>query len=201
MELKIRKVIMHVERIHLEMGKPVDPPLEMIAVAAAIENPYAGRGFVENLRPEILALAPELAGKLAQDLLKYVGGADRIEAYGKAAVVGINGDIEHASAFIHTLRFGNIYRKAVGGKSFLHFTNKRGGPGALITIPMIHKIDPGQRPYFLTMELTIGDAPGPDEIVVAIGAATRSRPHPRTGDRYQDMAEMGDDAEGKPSQP
>ena len=99
--------------------------------------------------------------------------------------------IEHASAFIHTLRFGNKFRDAVGGTSYLSFTNTRGPAGSKISIPMMHKTDSGLRPYYLTHEFTIHDAPFDDEVVISIGGASSGRAHARTGDRYQDMKEMG----------
>jgi hypothetical protein len=162
----------------------------MTAAAAVIRNPWTGRGFVDDLRPEIMAVAPEPGGRLVAAVLEACGGADRIEADGKAAVVGTGGEIEHASALVHTLRFGNLYREAVGGKSYLGFANKRGGAGCAIAIPMMHKPDEGKRSHYLTVEFTINDAPGPDEIVVTLGAATGGRLHPSIGDRYQDMQEM-----------
>ena len=112
------------------------------------------------------------------------------KADGKAAIVGLNGEIEHASGLIHTLRFGNKFREAVGGKSYLSFTNKRGVAGSSIQIPMMHKIDEGFRSHYLTLEFAVPDAPGPDEILVAIGAATTGRAFPRIGDRYMDKEEM-----------
>ena len=88
-------------------------------------------------------------------------------------------------------RFGNKFRDAVGGTSYLSFTNTRGPAGSKISIPMMHKTDSGLRPYYLTHEFTIHDAPFDDEIVIAIGGASTGRAHARTGDRYQDMKEMG----------
>ena len=128
---------------------------------------------------------------LFAELIKDIGSGDKILAYGKASMVGLNGEIEHASAFIHTLRFGNIFRDAVKGTAYLSFTNSRGPAGSKISLPMMHKTDAGLRPYYLTHEFTIHDAPNEDEIVVAIGGAPTGRAHPRTGDRYQDMKEMG----------
>jgi hypothetical protein len=116
--------------------------------------------------------------------------AERIEAYGKAAAVGVNGEIEHASALIHTLRFGNLFRDAAGGTTFLSFANTRSAPGALLSLPMIHKSETGKRSHFLTATYQIADAPGPDEVLVAIGASDGGRAHPRIGDRFQDMEEM-----------
>ena len=163
----------------------------LVSVAAVFKNPWDGQGFVKDLKPEILALAPKLGDILVPELIKEIGSGEKILAYGKAAVVGLKGEIEHASAFIHTLRFGNKFRDAVGGTSYLSFTNTRGPAGCKISIPMMHKTDSGLRHYYLTHEFNIQDAPCPDEIVIAIGGSPGGRAHARTGDRYQDMKEMG----------
>ena len=97
---------------------------------------------------------PKLGDLLVPELIKEIGSPEKILAYGKAGVVGLNGEIEHASAFIHTLRFGNKFRDAVGGTSYLSFTNTRGPAGSKISIPMMHKTDSGLRPYYLTHEFT-----------------------------------------------
>ena len=190
MGAEVRKLVTYCEDILVEAGKPGARPVRMVAVAAILRNPWAGLGFVENLRPTLLAVAPELGQLLVPRLLEVCGGGDKVEGYGKAAVVGTSGEIEHASALIHTLRFGNLFREAVGGKSYLSFTNKRGGPGCAIAVPMMHKLDEGMRSHYLTIEFTVNDAPAPDEIVVALGASTGGRLHPRIGDRYIDMQEL-----------
>ena len=191
MDLKLRKFAKFVDKTFIEGGKKAKEPVLLVSVAAVIENPWAGKGFVEDLKPEILDLAPQLGDLLVPELTKEIGSGEKILAYGKAAIVGLNGEIEHASAFIHTLRFGNKFRDAVGGTSYLSFTNTRGPAGSKISIPMMHKTDSGLRPYYLTHEFTIHDAPFDDEIVIAIGGASGGRAHARTGDRYQDMKEMG----------
>ena len=191
MDLKLRKFAKFVDKTFIEGGKKAKEPVLLVSVAAVIENPWAGKGFVEDLKPEILDLAPQLGDLLVPELTKEIGSGEKILAYGKAAMVGLNGEIEHASAFIHTLRFGNKFRDAVGGTSYLSFTNTRGPAGSKISIPMMHKTDAGLRPYYLTHEFTIHDAPFNDEIVIAIGGASTGRAHARTGDRYQDMKEMG----------
>ena len=193
MDLKLRKFTKFVDKTFIEGGKSAKEPVLLVSVAAVIENPWAGKGFVEDLKPEILDLAPQLGDLLVPELTKEIGSGEKILAYGKAAMVGLNGEIEHASAFIHTLRFGNKLRDAVSGTSYLSFTNTRGPAGAKISIPMMHKTDAGLRPFYLTHEFTIHDAPNEDEIVVAIGGAPNGRAHARTGDRYQDMKEMGID--------
>ena len=193
MDLKLRKFAKFVDKTFIEGKKKAKEPVLLVSVAAVIENPWARRGFVEDLKPEILDLAPQLGDLLVPELTKEIGSGEKISAYGKAAMVGLNGEIEHASAFIHTLRFGNKFRDAVGGTSYLSFTNTRGPAGAKVSIPMMHKTDAGLRPFYLTHEFTIHDAPNEDEIVVAIGGSPTGRAHARTGDRYQDMKEMGID--------
>jgi hypothetical protein len=190
MKPSIRKTVTFIDITYIEGGRAPDQPVEMAGVAAVIQNPWVGRGFVQNLRPEILTMAPILGDLLVPLLLEQLGGGARIEAYGKAAIVGLNGEIEHASGLIHTLRFGNKFREAVGGKSYLSFTNKRGAAGSSIQIPMMHKIDEGNRSHYMTLEFAVPDAPGPDEILVAIGAATTGRAFPRIGNRYMDTEEM-----------
>jgi hypothetical protein len=189
METGIRKIATFVEEIHIEGGKAAPQPVTSVVVAAILRNPWAQQGFVENLRPEIMRLAPALGAEMTRRLLAIMP-AERVEAYGKAAAVGVNGEIEHASALIHTLRFGNLYREAVNGTAFLSFTNTRVAPGAMLSVPMIHKSETGKRSHFITATFQVADAPGPDEVLIAIGAADGGRAHPRIADRFQDMAEM-----------
>ncbi|SOE87465.1 Amino acid synthesis [Burkholderia sp. YR290] len=189
METGLRKIATFVEETFVEGGKATERPITTVIVAAVLRNPWAGQGFVDNLRPEILRLAPVLGTEMTRRLVAVMP-ADRVEAYGKAATVGVNGEIEHGSALIHTLRFGNMFREAVSGTAFLSFTNTRVGPGALLSVPMIHKSETGKRSHFLTATFQMADAPGPDEILIAIGASDGGRAHPRIADRFQDMAEM-----------
>jgi Amino acid synthesis len=191
---KFRKIVTHTEETLIEGGRAAPKPLRLFGVAAVVANPWAGRGFVEDLRPEIHAIAPMLGELLTGRILELAGSGETVEAYGKAAVVGTAGEVEHASALIHTLRFGNFYRKAVGAKSYLSFTNTRGGPDCPIVIPLMHKHDEGMRSHYLTVQFSILDAPAPDEIVAALGASIGGRPHHRIGDRYQDLKELGGNA-------
>ena len=198
MTLKIRKYVVYDEETLIEGFRKAETPLRMFAVAAVIENPWAGK-YTEDLKPEILSIAPPLGKELTQRITNLVGGGDRIEAYGKAAVVGLDGEIEHASALIHTLRFGNFYREAVGAKSYLSFTNTRGPADSPIMIPLMDKNDAGRRSHYLTIQFSIADAPRSDEIVVAIGGSIGGRPHHRIGDRYQDLKDLGHDVENPAS--
>jgi hypothetical protein len=191
MTYELRKVVTYTETTHLEGGMAAAVPLKLYAAAAVLKNPWHGLGFVQDLGPAIREVAPRLGELLTAEILAMAGGGDRVEGYGKAALVGTAGEIEHASALIHTLRFGNKFRAAVGATSYLSFTNVRGGPNAAISIPLMHKLDAGMRSHYLTVQFAINDAPAPDEIVVALGASVGGRPHHRIGDRYQDLQELG----------
>ncbi|WP_170359655.1 amino acid synthesis family protein [Ruegeria arenilitoris] len=195
MPATIRKTLLHVENTLIEGGKAAERPLTLIAAVAVVTNPWAGRGFVEDLHPEIHDCAPGLGHMLTEMILEAAGGGDRVEAYGKAAVVGVNGEVEHGSALIHTLRFGNAYREAVGAKSYLAFTNTRGPANAAMQIPLMDKNDGGRRSHYLTIHLQVADAPAPDEIMIALGASIGGRPHHRIGDRYQDLKDLGHDVD------
>ncbi|BCH55907.1 amino acid synthesis family protein [Agrobacterium vitis] len=193
MALQIRKTLLHVETTLVEGGKAAPKPLKLYAAFAVVKNPWAGRGFVEDLKPEIHQCAPVLGELLTGMILEAVGSGEAVEAYGKVAVVGLDGEIEHASALIHTLRFGNHYRTAVGAKSYLAFCNTRGPANAPIMIPLMDKNDEGRRSHYLTIQTAIADAPAADEIIVGLGASVGGRPHHRIGDRYQDLKDLGQD--------
>lgn len=189
----IRKTMLNIETTLIEGGKAAPTPLKFITAAAVIRNPWAGQGFVEDLKPQIHDVAPGLGALLTEMVIDAAGGGDKVEGYGKAAVVGLNGEVEHASALIHTLRFGNHYRTAVGAKTYLAFTNTRGPANCPIMIPLMDKNDEGRRSHYLTIQFAIPDAPAADEIVVALGASIGGRPHHRIGDRYQDLKDLGHD--------
>ena len=199
MSAHIRKTYLSIETTLIEGGRVAGQPLKLITAAAVVKNPWAGRGCAEALKPEIQAIAPELGALLTQMICDAAGSGDQVQAYGKAAVVGLDGEIEHASALIHTLRFGNHYRTAVGAKTYLAFTNTRGPANCPIMIPLMDKNDEGRRSHYLTIQFSIPDAPSHDEIVVALGASIGGRPHSRIGDRYQDLKDLGHDAQNPAS--
>ena len=195
MPAEIRKTLLHIENTLIEGGKVAATPLKLIAAMAVIKNPWAGQGFVEDLSPAIRDCAPGLGQILTDMILDAAGSGERVEGYGKSAIVGLDGEVEHASALIHTLHFGNIFREAVGAKSYLSFCNTRGPANAPLMIPLMDKNDGGRRSHYLTIQTSIADAPAADEIVIALGASIGVRPHHRIGDRYQDLKELGHDAD------
>lgn len=190
---EIRRTLLNIQTTHVEGGKAVAEPTKLITALAIIKNPWFGRGFVENLRPEIQSHGPELGALLTKMILDVTG--DALEGYGKASVVGMGGEIEHAQALTHTLWFGNQYRDAVGAKTYLAFANTRGAAGTALMIPLMDKHDAGRRSHYQTIHMNVPDAPAEDEIIIALGASIGGHPHHRIGDRYEDLAEMGRDVD------
>tara|TARA_B100000131_G_C18105905_1_gene607813 strand:+ start:1322 stop:1924 length:603 start_codon:yes stop_codon:yes gene_type:complete len=191
MQLQIRKIVTFQEEILIEGGKDANSPLQLFGVAAVVKNPWSGRGFVEDLKPEIKAFGPILGKELTERMVSLAGGGENIEAYGKACMSGLNCEIELSSALIHTLHYGNFYRDAVKAKSYLGFTNTRGPANSQIQIPLMDKNDTGRRSHYLTVQFSISDAPADDELIAAFGGSNGGRPHHRIGDRYSDLKELG----------
>ena len=191
MPAEIRRTIINVQTTHEEGGRPLDAPTKLVAAMAIIKNPWFGRGFVDDLSPEIKEVGPEI-GKLLTDMILDITG-DQLEGYGKASIVGMGGELEHAQALTHTLWFGNQFRDAVNAKSYLAFSNLRGAAGSPVVIPLMDKDDGGRRSHYQTIHVNVTDAPAEDEIIVALGASIGGHPHHRIGDRYVDLKEMGHD--------
>ena len=149
----------------------------MAVVLAVIENPWAGKGFVQELGPTIDEVAPQL-GKLLSDRVVGALGAP-VEAYGKAAIVGLDGEIEHGSGLIHTLKFGNHFRDAASATTLLPAVEKRAAAGTVFDIPLKHVTDATIRSHHQTVEARVPDAPRADEIVIGLAAAAQGRPQAR----------------------
>lgn len=189
MDLEIRKLVTLVEEVLLEGGQSVSRPVRVAAAMAVIRNPYAGR-YVEDLSPMIDSFAPRLGELLGRRAVDALGAP--VEAYGKGALVGLAGEIEHGSAIIHTLKFGDPFRAAAGGTALLPSAEKRGPAGASLDLALKHKIDPKVRSHHQTFEVRIPDAPLPDEIVVVCAVASSGRPHPRIGSLHAELEAKGE---------
>jgi hypothetical protein len=176
--MRIKRILTFYDEVRSEAGREVDPPLRKAAAAGVIANPYAGR-FEQDL--SALTKASEDIGRelcrIAVDLLSPKGPA----SYGKAAVVGMNGEQEHGVAMLTTV-FGNVMREAAGGgKAWISSLTKRAAPGATIDVPLAHKDALYVRSHYDGMTITLHDCPLPDEIAVIVVYATRGRPHHRVG--------------------
>ena len=175
MKSKIRKIVVFLEETHTEMGQPVQPPTRRAAAAAVIENPCAGK-YVQDLT-ELAEIGEELGTLLTARAVAALGiPGPSAESYGKAAVVGENGELEHAAAILHP-RLGAPLRLAVEqGAAIIPSAKKRGGMGAAIDVPLGHKNDAWTFSHFDAMELRVPDAPRADEIVVAVVVTDAGRP-------------------------
>jgi len=177
---RIRKLIVQVDETRIEMGRTVDPPTRKALAIAVIENPYAGR-YADNL-DELVAIGEELGGLLGQKCVEALGIAPaQAQSYGKAAIVGEGGELEHAAAILHP-KLGAPLRKAVEkGAALVPSSKKRGGLGTAIDVPLGHKDAAFVRSHFDAMEARVSDAPRADEIVVAVVVTDSGRPLARVG--------------------
>jgi hypothetical protein len=172
-----RKTIFVRERITAEAGSPAVKPICRVAAVGIVANPFAGR-FVEDLSP-LFEIALALGEDLMPQAVAMLEGAPL--AYGKAAIVGVNGDIEHAAAAIHPT-LGKPMREAVGGgESIIPHVTKVGAAGTAIDVPLANKDNIWSFDDFETITVMVADAPRPDEIMIVMAIADGGRPHPRIG--------------------
>ena len=180
MSAKIRKIVVQVDEIHIEMNRPVVPPTRRALAMAVIDNPYAGR-FVEQL-DELVAIGEELGALLGGKCVQALGiEPGQAQSYGKAAIVGEAGELEHAAAILHPKMGAPLRAEVEKGAALVPSSKKRGGLGTAIDVPLGHKDAAYVRSHFDAMEARIGDAPRANEIVVAIVVTDSGRPLPRIG--------------------
>jgi hypothetical protein len=189
--MEVRKYVTIVEETVMEGGRKVDPPTRKAAAIAVIKNPFAGK-YVEDLSP-LIDIGEELGGilgKRAVEALKIP--PKNAESYGKAAIVGVDGELEHAAAILHP-KLGGPLREAVGGgKAIIPSAKKMGGPGTEIDVPIHYKDAAFVRSHFDAMSIRVTDAPRSDEIVVAIVVTDSGRPHARIGGLKKEEAKKED---------
>jgi len=177
-DMPIKRLLTFLDEVRAADGRDVTPPLRKAAAVAIIDNPFAGR-FVEDLSP--LTRASEAIGREICAIAVRLLAPDQAVSYGKAAVVGINGEQEHGNAMLTTV-FGNVMREAAGGgKAWISSFTKRAAPGATIDIPFAHKDALYVRSHYDGISITVHDAPLPDEIALICAYATRGRPNHRVG--------------------
>jgi hypothetical protein len=191
MKAQIRKLVVQVEETRAEMGRAVTPPARRAAAIAVIANPFAGR-YVEDLE-DLMAVGEELGDLLGRKAVEALGIAPgKAESYGKAAIVGEDGELEHAAAILHS-RLGKPLRAAVEkGAALVPSAKKRAGPGAPVDVPLGHKDAAYVRSHFDAMEVRVADAPRGDEILVAVAVTDSGRPLPRIGGLAKDRIEGKD---------
>ncbi|MEH7344694.1 amino acid synthesis family protein [Bacillus sp. JJ1532] len=188
MELEIRKIVTIQEETFIEGFKKAQNPVRIAAALAVIKNPYAGR-YVEDLLPLIKTYSEKLGEILPKKAMESLGiTGEEVEAYGKGALIGLDGEIEHGSAIIHTLTFGNPFRTLCGNaETLLPSAEKRGNAGSTLDLAIKHKMDAKIRSHHMTFEIRIPDAPRNDEIVIAAVVTTSGRAHPRIGSLHKEL--------------
>lgn len=187
----IRKLVTILDETRREMRQAVSPPIRRAVACAVIENPFAGR-FQEDLS-ELVAQGEELGALLAARAIAALGiPGDRVESFGKAAVVGEAGELEHAAALLHP-RMGAPVRAALGkGPALIPSAKKAGGPGTAIDVPLGHKDAAFVRSHFDAIEARVPDAPRAHEILLCLALADGGRPLPRIGGLTKDGIEGRD---------
>jgi hypothetical protein len=175
--MNLRKLTLTKETIRADAGKPAVQPITRAIAIAVLANPFAGR-YVEDLSP-LFAQGAELGESVMKDLVALLPRP--ATSYGKAAIVGANGEMEHGAACIHP-QLGKPMRAALGGGEAIICSNvKVGGPGTTIDVPLAHKDNIWAFDYLDTATVFVADAPRPDEIVVVIAISDGGRAHPRVG--------------------
>jgi hypothetical protein len=180
MSADIRKLAVWVEETHTEMGRPITPATRKAVAVAVIANPYAGR-YADDLS-DLIEIGAELGGLLGQRCVAALGiEPAQAQSYGKAAMVGEGGELEHAAAILHP-KLGAPLRAAVEkGAALVPSSKKMGGPGQVLDVPLGHKDAAYVRSHFDGIEVRLNDAPRAGEIMVAVAVTDSGRPLPRVG--------------------
>ena len=186
MQAQIRKIAVFLEETHREAGQGIAPPTRKAAAVAVIANPFAGV-YAADLEP-LMAMGEELGGLLGQRCVQALGiTPSQVESYGKAAMVGEGGELEHAAAILHP-RLGAPLRLAVEkGAALVPSSKKMGGPGMPLDIPLGHKDAAFVRSHFDGMVVQLNDAPRAGEILVAVAVTDSGRPLARVGGLTKDQ--------------
>ncbi|MGC8658684.1 MAG: amino acid synthesis family protein [Desulfomonilaceae bacterium] len=178
--MQVRKIVTIVEETQTEMGKKLEPPTKKAAAIAVIKNPFAGK-FQEDLS-ELVEVGEKLGDILAKRALDALDiTCEKAESYGKGAIVGVQGELEHAAAILHP-KLGTPFREALGGgKAIIPSAKKMGCPGTELDVPIHYKDAAFVRSHFDAMAIRVQDAPRGDEIVVALVVTDSGRPLARVG--------------------
>jgi hypothetical protein len=182
----LRKLVLYREAVVAEGGSRPSVPARQASVAAVVRNPWVGTATTTDLSTQARRIAPVLVRLMTDRLLDALGGAGAVEAFGKGAIVGTAGEIEHGGALILTPYFGNLLREFLAGESIICVADARAGAGEPLVVPLWHKTAAATRSHDQTVSARVPDGPRPDEIVIVAAASTGPRPHARIGDRRTD---------------
>ena len=180
MTARIRKIAVNIEETHQEMGKSISPATRKAVAVAVIENPFAGT-YVEDLS-DLMEIGAELGALLGRKCIEALGiSPNEAESYGKSAMVGENGELEHAAAILHPKLGAPLRKEVEKGAALVPSSKKMGGPGQVLDVPLGHKDAAYVRSHFDGVEVRLNDAPRANEIMVAVAVTDSGRPLPRVG--------------------
>ncbi len=180
MTARIRKIAVNIEETHQEMGKSISPTTRKAVAVAVIENPFAGT-YVEDLS-DLMEIGAELGALLGRKCIEALGiSPSEAESYGKSAMVGENGELEHAAAILHPKLGAPLRKEVEKGAALVPSSKKMGGPGQVLDVPLGHKDAAYVRSHFDGVEVRLNDAPRANEIMVAVAVTDSGRPLPRVG--------------------
>lgn len=191
MSAKIRKIAVNIEETHQEIGRQITPPTRKAVAVAVIENPYANN-YQEDLS-HLMEIGAELGALLGSKCVEALGiTPEQAESYGKSAMVGENGELEHAAAILHPKLGAPLRREVEKGAALVPSSKKMGSPGQVLDVPLGHKDAAYVRSHFDGIEVRLNDAPRANEIMVAVAVTDSGRPLPRVGGLTHEDA-MGQD--------
>ena len=177
---RLRKIAVNIEETHQEMGKRITPITRKAVAVAVIENPFAGQ-YVEDLS-QLIEIGSELGALLGRRCVEALGiSPSEAESYGKSAMVGENGELEHAAAILHPKLGAPLRNEVEKGAALVPSSKKMGGPGQVLDVPLGHKDAAYVRSHFDGIEVRLNDAPKSNEILVAVAVTDSGRPLPRVG--------------------
>ena len=180
MTARIRKIAVNIEETHQEMGKSISPATRKAVAMAVLENPFAGT-YVEYLS-DLMEIGAELGALLGRKCIEALGiSPSEAESYGKSAMVGENGELEHAAAILHPKLGAPLRKEVEKGAALVPSSKKMGGPGQVLDVPLGHKDAAYVRSHFDGIEVRLNDAPRANEIMVAVAVTDSGRPLPRVG--------------------
>ncbi len=180
MSAEIRKIAVQVEETHLEMGRSIAPATRKAVATAVIKNPFAGQ-YVEDLDP-LMQIGAEMGTLLGKKCVEALGiTPNQAESYGKAAMVGEQGELEHAAAILHPRLGAPLRAEVEKGAALVPSSKKMGGPGQPLDVPLGHKDAAYVRSHFDGVEVRLNDSPRADEIMVSVAVTDSGRPLPRVG--------------------
>ncbi len=180
MSMNIRKIAVNVEETHIEAGRNIAPATRKAVAVAVIANPYAGT-YQEDLTP-LMDMGAELGTLLGRKCVEALRiTPEQAESYGKSAMVGENGELEHAAALLHPKLGAPLRKEVEKGAALVPSSKKMGSPGQVLDVPLGHKDAAYVRSHFDGIEVRLNDAPRANEIMVAVAVTDSGRPLPRVG--------------------